>query len=340
MRADERDHEHFGELNLALRLLVKSSDPQPELIWRSLAPFLADISGNAHRAELNIEKLWNPYLPERGCLGLVEFRALRMAPSAQRLAALAVLLRSIAARLAAQPFEEGLINWGGELHDRFALPFFLRRDLHAVFADLDRAECGLPVPIRAELLDDEFRVLGRVRGPGIELTVRRALEFWPLVGDAASQERGTSRLMDSSTARIELCLRPDTHAPAQFAGWQLAVHGIQLPLREETDETGTAKVFALRYRRFLPGSGLHPTLPAHGPIALLLWHRQREEAYRITLHEWRPDQQAYDGLPNDLGAAQVRREARMVCEAAARPGLLSSPPRWALTPWYLDLRQL
>lgn len=341
VRADERDREHFDELGVALGLLARNRDPQPELIWRSLAPFLADMSGNTHRAELNVEKLWNPYLPDRGCLGLVEFRALRMAPSAQRLAALAVLLRSIAVRLAVQPFEDALIDWGAELHDRFALPFFLRRDLHAVFADLERAGCGLAAPVRGELLDDECRVLGRVRARGVELSVRRALEFWPLVGDAASQERGTSRLVDSSTARIELCLRPDPDAdPAQFPGWQLAAHDIRLPLRTEADETGPAKVFALRYRCFLPWSGLHPALPAHGPVALLLWHAQRDEAYRITLHEWRPDQQPYDGLPSDVGVAQARRQARMVCEAAAKPGSLPDPPGWAVTPWCLDLRQL
>jgi uncharacterized protein (DUF2126 family) len=342
VRSDERDREHFEELGLALRLLAAERRPQPETIWRSLSPFLADISGNAHRAELNVEKLWNPWLPERGLLGLLEFRALRMAPTPERLVAIAALLRAITARLAAHPYDEALADWGPQLHDRYALPFCLREDLLAVLEDLDRAGFGLAPALRRVLLDDGFRILGRVAFDGVELTIRRALEFWPLVGDAAAQERGTSRLVDASTARIELCLRPQPgrHDP-DFDAWSIAGEGGDLPLRRARDELGPARLLGLRYRRYVPWAGLHPGLPAQGPIPLLLWHPARRDACRITLHEWRPDQQPYDGLPKDAGDARRRRAQRIVEEHVPPPDPPPPPaPAHALTPWCLDLRRL
>lgn len=342
VRIDERDPEHFDELGLALHLLAAQDRPEPELIWRGLSPFLADISGNTHRADLNIEKLWNPYLPNRGQLGLLEFRGLRMADSPERLVAVAALLRAVTARLAVLPFDEELTHWGPQLHDRFALPFCLRQDLWAVFEDLEHTGVGLAPALRSVLLDDEFRVLGRVVFDDAELTVRRALEFWPLVGDAAAQEGGTSRLVDASTARVELCLQPlPGHADKDFDGWAIATEGGELPLRCTSDETRPARLFGLRYRRFVPSIGLHPTLPAHGPITLLLWHPRRRNACRITLHEWRSDQKAYDGLPEDTMEARARRRARIVVESVSPPDPAPPPaPAHALTPWCLDLRRL
>ncbi len=342
VRSDERDREHFDELGLALRLLAAQPQADPEMIWRSLSPFLADIAGNAHRAELNIEKLWNPWLPERGKLGLLEFRALRMAQSPERLAAIAALLRAVTARLAARRYDEALIDWGQQLHDRYALPFCLREDLFAVLEDLDHAGFGLAPALRRVLLDDDFRVLGRVAFDDVELTIRRALEFWPLVGDAASQERGTSRLVDASTARIELCLRPLPGRHDQdFDAWGIASEGGCLPLRRAGDAAGLARLLGLRYRRYVPGAGLHPSLPAQGPIPLLLWHPQRGKACRITLHEWRPDQQPYDGLPKDAEDARARRAQRIVVESVPPPDPPPPPaPAHALTPWCLDLRRL
>lgn len=342
VRADERDREHFDELGLALRLLARCDKPDPELLWRSLSPFLADIAGNSHRAELNIEKLWNPYLPHRGQLGLVEFRGLRMADSPERLAAVAALLRSVTARLAAYPFEEELVDWGAQLHDRYALPFCLRQDLEAVLTDLEGTGFGLGQALCECLLDDEFRVLGRVAFDGVELTIRRALEFWPLVGDAASQDQGTSRLVDASTARLELRLRPlRGQRDGDFEGWGIATEGGDLPLRNMRDDCGPARVFGLRYRRFVPAAGLHPALAAQGPIELLLWHPTRSGACRVTLHEWRPDHLAYDGLPLDAEDARARRAARVVTLAVPPPDPPPPPaPAHALTQWGLDLRRL
>lgn len=346
VRADERGRDAFGELGLALALLERGHTPDAETLWAGLSHLLTDATGNSHRAELNIEKLWNPHVPERGKLGLAEFRALRMQHSPERAAALAALLRAILAMLSVQDHAEPLCDHGEALHDRFALPYYLELDLEEILDDLSVAGVGLAPPLAEVLRQHDLRRLGQVQHAGCELLVRRAVEFWPLVGDVSGQDQNTSRLVDASTTRIEICLRPSADTQGQAAGdfvdWQIAVGDVQLPLRLEQDQQGPVKVMGLRYRTFVPWHGLHPALPAQGPLQLTLWHPAHPEALQLTLHDWRPDGRAYDGLPADLEEATARRLGRAVAELRPAPAAASlrAPPPEALTPYALDLRWL
>lgn len=342
-RADERTSDVVEELALALTLLDRQRNPGPELLWQSLSLFLTDPTGNPHRSEINIEKLWNPALPGRGQLGLVEFRAYRMPPSPERLAALAALLRAIAARLILKPEPPEFRHWGGELHDRFALPFYLRADLWEILDELASAGLGLGQPLIAELLDDGYYQLGEVECGDCRLSVRRALEFWPLLGDAATREHGHSRLVDASTARLEISLRARAGtSSAALADWWITANGYRLPLRREDELDGETWLRGLRYRRFKPWNGLHPMLAAQGPIELTLRHPREPEALRITVHEWKPQGGGYHGLPADLSEAAIRRAERFVVErldtGQIPPPL--EPPAHALTPYCFDLRWL
>lgn len=343
VRADERGTDAFDELELALALLDRQAELSPELLWHSLASFLCDTSGNSHRAEMNIEKLWNPFLAGRGKLGLVEFRALRMQHTPERATALVCLLRGITAMLARGHYTLPLMDWGRELHERFALPFYLEQDLDAVLKTLDSTGLGLGEAIHAVLHREEFRQWGQLALPGCRLEVRRALEFWPLLGDAASPEqRGSSRLVDASTARVELRLRPQQGRESDWHGWQVLVAGIDLPMRQERDSEGALKVFGLRYRSFVPGWGLHPALGAQAPVQLLLRHRAHSADYLVTLHEWRPDGEAYPGMPDNLADASRRRAERITLDILPRdPDLIPrSAPAHGLDPFCLDLRAL
>jgi uncharacterized protein (DUF2126 family) len=353
VRADERGTDAFDDLVLALALLEREPVTEPELLWKSLASFLCDAVGNSHRAQINIEKLWNPYLPGRGRLGLVEFRGLRMQHTPQRATAIACLLRAIIAMLATRPYALPLIDWGRELHDRFALPFYLQADLDSVLAELDAAGLGLEAPIQAVLRHDAFRFLGQVDLPFGTLELWRGLEFWPLVGDAASPEQsGSSRFVDASTTRIEIRWRPPstgsvgTPDTGHWQDWALSVDGFTLPLRPERDSRGDLKVFGVRYASFAPRSGLHPVLGSQAPLTLTLGHADHAVLYDITLHEWRPDGEAYPGLPADLIEAGERRAARMTVVDRERPaqdppeksGTGLSPACPGLTAYSLDRR--
>lgn len=343
VRSDERGADAFDELALALTLLQRRKELPPELLWHSLAPFLCDAVGNSHRAEMNIEKLWNPFLAGRGKLGLVEFRALRMQHTPERATALACLLRSVVAMLAQADDHLPVVDWGRELHDRFALPFYLEQDLDSILAALGRAGLGLDDAIRTVLLRESFRRWGQAEMPGATLEVRRALEFWPLLGDAASPEQGGgSRLVDASTARVELRLRCQPDRGSDAADWQVFAAGVALPMRRERDSGGAVQVFGLRYRSFTPTWGLHPALGAQVPVRLLLRHRAQAADHLVTLHEWQPDGDAYPGLPEDLAEASRRRAERVTVEVVPRTGAftpLPTPPR-GLGPYCLDLRAL
>jgi uncharacterized protein (DUF2126 family) len=340
-RADENVFESFSELQVALRHLAAAGAPEPEFIWRSLSPFLVDTSGNAHRSELNIEKLWNPFLPGRGRLGLVEFRAFRMAPDAETATAIATLLRSLAAMLSRRYELQPLIEWGSRLHDRFSLPFYLRQDLHAVFDDLAAAGVGLEDVITKRLTVDDWRHVGDVEFTGWQLSVERAFEFWPLLGDSATQQGG-SRLVDASTTRLQLMLRPIDPPSAELDRGVLLANGYRLPLRRERDEIGAVYVTGLRYRAFVPWTGLHPGLGAQGPVVLALQPPGAQRGLRVTLHDWQPQGNAYDGLPDSIAEARRRICERFVVEEITLeefPDPLEPPPE-CLSEHCFDLRQV
>ena len=341
-RPDEGVRESFEELSLALSLLSRLPEPAPEQLWAGLAPFLADRFGNVHRSEVNVEKLWNPYNPGRGRWGVVELRALRMAPTPERAAALAALFRGLAAMLAGATEVPALTDWGATLHDRYALPFFLERDLEGVLADLDTAGLGLPDPLAAELRDDDHRVVGRAELGEVQLTVRRAIEFWPLVGDLTEQEARTARLIDSSTVRLELLVRAiPGAAPDTLARWRVAVGDVLVPLSWEQDAHGPALVMGLRLRAFVPTPGLHPTLKKQLPLELIAFPQGATDGLRVTLHDWRPGGGTYTGLPGDQDEAASRREERFVVQLVSLAGrAFRAAPAEALTPLALDLRRL
>ena len=325
-RPDEGVRERFEELEVALAAAEGAgSDASPALLWGALAPILVDAAGNSHRAEVNIEKLWNPFLPERGMLGLVELRALRMESSPERMVAVAALFRALLARLAAAPCREPLCDWGGALHDRFALPEVLGEDLAAVLADLEQHGVGLG-PEMSALLRVGPEPVASVELGGARLVVRRAHEFWALVGDVASQERRGARLVDASTSRHEILVLGDDPG-------QIGAAGLEIPLVP----AGTGRhLAAVRHRAWVPRPGLHPSLPAQDPL-VLTWQRGGE-AVSIAIHGWIPGGGSYPGLPADGDEARRRRRERVVVTRMSEPpALRPSPARAALT---VDLRAL
>jgi uncharacterized protein (DUF2126 family) len=304
-RPDEGTREHWDELGVTLGWLERLADRgelAPEQLWSALAPLLVDGAGNSHRAEANVEKLWNPHIPPHGTrhgrMGLVELRAIRMPERPVMLAACAALFRSIVARLVVSHYRAPLVDWHDELHDRFALPIALQRDLRLVLGDLDEHGLGIPAQLRREL--DAWRPPGiTCRLGDATLVLRPALEFWPLVGDVASQERSAARLVDSSTARVELSIEgpgPD----------RVAIAGRWAHLRSLGDDV---RAVGVRRRIYQPSPGLHPGLPTIEPLVVEWGWAGRMQ--RIELWAWRPGGGPYPGLPLDDTDALARRQERI-----------------------------
>ncbi|HTN50908.1 MAG TPA: transglutaminase family protein [Anaeromyxobacter sp.] len=328
-RPDEGVRERFDELQVAVdRLEARGERVTPRELWETLAPLLVDASGNSHRAEVNIEKLWNAHLPGRGAMGVVELRSLRMPRSADHLAAVAALFRAVAARLVAAPFVEPLPDWGGALHDLIALPSSLHLDLLAVLEDLAAHGVAPRGRLREVLLERPEPLVELVQG-GARLTITPAHEFWPLLGDVASQERAPARLVDASSERLEIAVT----APRGGGPGRVGVAGFELPLVPLDRER--RHVAAVRYRAFTPRPGLHPGLPPSDPL-VVTWEAGGE-GRSVELHGWIPGGGSYDGLPADAGEARQRRQGRV---RVVRP--VAAPPRRAsgARGVTLDLRRL
>jgi uncharacterized protein (DUF2126 family) len=348
-RVDEGIPEMFGELQLALASLARQPARDLDELWAALAPFLTDASGNPHRAEINVEKLANPRLPGRGRLGVVELRAFRMAPDAVSATALACLLRSLCALVIARPEPPWLTSWGEALHDVWALPTRLRADMAALLRELDDAGVGLPPVLARACLAAPHRDVASVPLPELAATLElaRAAEFWPLVGDTSSQERHGARWIDSSTHRLELGLHG-----GDAAGLVLAVRGYELPLAPLVDPrhaaAGERLAVGVRYRAFVPRPGLHPGLLPDVPLVLHVWPRDPGHAaldgraLAITIHDWRPDGEAYAALPADGEDARARRQARVTVEIVPRPPVRppTELPPGSRMPHTVDLRWL
>jgi uncharacterized protein (DUF2126 family) len=304
-RPDEGTRERWDELGIAcdwLEHLADRGELAPEQLWQTLGPLLVDSSGNSHRAEINVEKLWNPHIPvhgpRHGKLGVVELRAIRMPERPGMLVALAALLRSIVARLAVSDYREPLVDWHDELHDRFALPAALQRDLRMVLGDLDEHRLGIPAALRREL--EAWRPDGiTCRLGDATLTLRPALEFWPLVGDVASQEQQSVRWVDASSQRWEVSIEgpgPD----------RIAIGGKWAKLRPIGDDV---RAIGVRRRVFQPSPGLHPGLPVTDPLVIdWAWGGRSQH---IELWAWRPNPGPYDGVPRDDREALERRQERI-----------------------------
>lgn len=304
-RPDEGTRERWDELPLTLAWLDRLADRgelPPEQLWHALAPLLVDSAGNAHRAELNVEKLWNPHIGPHGTrhgrMGIVELRAVRMPERPGMLVAFAALMRSLVARLVVSDYRSPLVDWHDELHDRFALPAALARDLRIVLGDLDEHGLGIPPLLRREL--DAWRTPGiACRLGDATLVLRPALEFWPLVGDVASQERAGARSVDASTHRLELSL--DGPGPDR-----IAVAGRWAHLRAVGDGV---RAIGVRRRIYQPSPGLHPGLPSTDPLVIEWAWAGRTQ--RIELWAWRPTGGPYAGLPRDDHESLARRQERI-----------------------------
>jgi len=330
-RPDEGTRERWDELDVTLGWLERLADRgelPPDHLWQALGPLLVDSAGNAHRAEVNVEKLWNPHITPHGTrhgrMGIVELRAVRMPERPTMLAALAVLFRSIVARLVVSHYRVPLVDWHDELHDRFALPAALSRDLRIVLGDLDEHGLGVPAQLRREL--EAWRAPGIMCRLGdATLAIRPALEFWPLVGDVASQERSGARIVDASTQRWELAMEGGPDRVAVGGRWA-QLHAVGEGVR----------AVGVRRRVYQPASGLHPGLPVIDPLVVEWAWAGR--AQRIELWAWRPNGGPYDGLPRDDADALARRQERIQIET--RDGDIAATGHWAESrPFTVDLRR-
>ncbi|HEX4202177.1 MAG TPA: transglutaminase family protein, partial [Chthoniobacterales bacterium] len=258
------------DLELAYRQLEKlSAGDQRGAISGIVRHLHTDSSGNPHRSEISFDKFWSP---PTGFLGLIEFRAVESLPKTEWIAGVALLFRAVTTYLLEKPYHSSLKDWGNHLHDRYFLPTPLWIDLTDVLTDL--AQFGLPFDpaVFREIWEWRFASLLKFEG----LTVRRALEAWPLLTDTPNDGGTTSRFVDTSVARLEFAVTTEA-----YRNFSVYINGRELPFRSLSPRELVA---GLRYRGTALYPSLHPKIPVQLPLELTLVSRETDQPiHRFSL---------------------------------------------------------
>jgi uncharacterized protein (DUF2126 family)/transglutaminase-like putative cysteine protease len=303
-RVDEARNDSLYELEIAFRQIPKAGSVAPPwLIDRLLRNLLTDVTGNTHRAEFCIDKLYSPD-SSTGRLGLVEMRAFEMPPHARMSLVQQLLLRSLVARFWREPYApRRLAHWGTELHDRFLLPHFVLQDLEDVVEEQNRAGFELRIDWFAPHFEFRFPKLGDLELREARLELRQALEPWHVMGEE-NTAGGTVRYVDSSLERIEV--KVSGLAPDRYA---ITCNGRPLPLRP-TGRQGEF-VAGVRYRAWQPSSALHPNISIHAPLTFDIvdtWMNRSVGGCRY--HVVHPGGRSHETFPVNAFEAESRRLAR------------------------------
>jgi uncharacterized protein (DUF2126 family)/transglutaminase-like putative cysteine protease len=320
-RVDEARNDQVYELEIALREIAHNrqlygQSMPPWLIDRSLRNILVDMTGNTHRSEFCIDKLYSPD-SATGRLGLLELRAFEMPPHARMSVVQQLLLRALVARFWDAPYTAPVTRWGTTLHDRFMLPTFVKMDFDDVLTELGDAGFHFDPAWFAPHFEFRFPRVGEFCVDAMQITMRNALEPWHVMGEESTSS-GTARYVDSSLERLEV------HVTGLNASrYTVTVNGQALPLQP----TGTAGeyVASVRYKAWNPPSSLHPSIGVHAPLIVdVLDTWMKRSIGGAQYHVVHPGGRNYDTLPVNAYEAESRRLARFF-QMGHTPGHMSTP---------------
>jgi uncharacterized protein (DUF2126 family) len=332
-RVDEARNDSLYELGVAFRQLPDGGNVPPWLGDRLFRNLLVDATGNTHRAEFSIDKLFPPE-SSAGRLGLLEMRAFEMPPHPRMSLAQQLLVRALVSRFWRAPYTESLVPWGTDIHDRWMLPHFVWDDFCDVIEDLRRHGYAMQSEWFRPHFEFRFPQFGDLDVRNIHLEIRQALEPWHVLGEEPGPG-GTVRYVDSSLERVQVKARGLTGSRyvIMAAGWALPVH-----------PTGVNGEFVcgLRYRAWQPPNCLHPTIGVHTPLVFDIVDTWNDKSLGgCTYHVMHPGGLNYSTFPINAYEAESRRLGRFFRQGHTG-GVVKprKPARSSEFPFTLDLRVL
>ncbi len=331
-RVDEARGDVLNELEIAFAQVGRDKITPPWLVDRLFRNILSDMTGNTHRTEFCIDKLYDPMGPT-GRLGLLEFRGFEMPPSPQMALAQTLLVRAAVAAFWNAPYERKLIRWGTRLHDDFLLPHYCQTDFTDMLDELSAFGLKLDPAWFEPHHQFRFPEIGNVTVRDMKIELRHALEPWHVLGEEQGAS-GTARYVDSSAERVQL----------KVEGWvderfTLACNGVAVPM-SPTGRAGEA-VGGVRFKAWAPPHALHPTIPAQAPLVVDVFDTWTGRSLGgLTHHVSHPGGRAHEDFPVNANAAEARRRARFF-NFGHTPGVMAVPTsdRGQEHPRTLDLRR-
>lgn len=303
-RIDETRDDRLYEIEIAFAQVPNPEDHKVPLwmVDRIFRNLLTDLTGNTHRAEFCIDKLYSPD-SLNGRLGIVEMRGFEMPPHYKMSLVQMLLLRCILTRLWQQPYTHNLVRWGTSLYDKYLLPHYCKEDIEEVITDLRT----FGYEFESEWLDPffEFRFprYGTIQIRGMEVEIRMAIEPWHVLGEELSN-MGTARFVDSSLERVQVKITGMTSNR-----YSLLCNGCAVPLVPTTKKG--EYVAGIRYRAWQPPSALHPTLPVDTPLVFDIYDNWNNVIVGgCTYHVSHPGGRAYETFPVNALEAESRRNNR------------------------------
>jgi uncharacterized protein (DUF2126 family) len=301
-RIDEARHDSMYELEIAFQQLPEKGDVLPWMVDRLFRNLLVDLTGNTHRAEFCIDKLYSPD-SDRGRLGLLEMRGFEMTPHPQMNLLQALLVRACVAHFWKTPYRNKLIRWGASLHDGFMLPHYVREDLAGVLHELRSGGYDFQLDWFDPFFSFRFPEYGSVQIGDTTLELRMALEPWPVMGEEMSAG-SVSRSVDSSVERLQVTVRGlknERHV--------VTCNGRRLPLKATAEKN--VYVAGVRYKAWAPPSALHPQMKVHTPLIFDVIDVHHERSLGGCMyHVMHPGGRSYETFPVNQNEAEGRRLSR------------------------------